>query len=155
MPRGNRCFKLIYSIMINFVQKVLLIGQVHIQFYSKQRQFMPSTVKPNCNQGHNPLCPVGWRHCNWPNRVVQLGGKQWKCGKVCIRNHRLLVAPTKMHMITFQSNLHPRSFIQSLICIIVWSIVCHCATFFVSFNTIPSQETELRCRIHKSCSSQE
>ena len=46
--------------MINFVQKVLSIGQVHIQFYSKQRQFMPSTVKSNCNQGHNPLCPVGW-----------------------------------------------------------------------------------------------
>ena len=46
--------------MINFVQKVLLIGQVHIQFYCKQRQFMPSTVKSNCYQGHNSLCPVGW-----------------------------------------------------------------------------------------------
>ena len=56
------------------------------------------------------LFGVHYFHCNWPNRVVQLSGKQWKCGKVCIRNHRLLVAPTKMHKITFQSNLHPRVF---------------------------------------------
>lgn len=40
-----------------------MIGQVHIQFYSKQKkfgQFTPSAVKSNCNQGHNPMCPVGW-----------------------------------------------------------------------------------------------